>query len=142
MQPPFGPTSPATAQVVAPRLGGHGLQAGPRRPAAHDHVSDAVGHALLAGDADFAARLVETCAMPLIMQGHIPRQTVRILKQAKDLIEHMSDDGGLGPAAADLPSPLRRRRGADRRARDGLTAKQPGTIPDGMTRKRFGVRHA
>ena len=110
MQPPFGPTSPATAQVVAPRLGGHGLQAGPRRPAAHDHVSDAVGHALLAGDADFAARLVETCAMPLIMQGHIPRQTVRILKQAKDLIEHMSDDGGLGPAAADLPSPLSRRR--------------------------------
>jgi LuxR family maltose regulon positive regulatory protein len=102
--------------------------------AAHDHVSDAVGHALMAGDTDFAARLVETCAMPLIMQGHIPRltewlnqlpddvvarrprlllarvwsqfhmsrprQAVRILKQAKDLIERMAAEGQLGPAAA------------------------------------------
>ena len=102
--------------------------------AAHDHVSDAVGHALMAGDTDFAARLVETCAMPLIMQGHIPRltewlnqlpedvvarrprlllarvwaqfhmsrprQAVRILKQAKDLIERLADEGQLGPAAA------------------------------------------
>ncbi len=39
------------------------------------HVSDAVGHALATGDNVFAASLVETCAMPLVMQGHIPRVT-------------------------------------------------------------------
>ncbi|WP_457939869.1 LuxR C-terminal-related transcriptional regulator [Mesorhizobium sp. 10J20-29] len=99
--------------------------------AEHNHVSDAVDHALQAGDTDFAAKLVETCAMPLIMQGHIPRltewlnqlpeavvaqrprlllarvwaqfhmsrprQAVRILKQAKNLIDLMSQGKQLAP---------------------------------------------
>jgi LuxR family transcriptional regulator, maltose regulon positive regulatory protein len=101
--------------------------------AENGHVSDAVGHALASGDKDFAARLVEECAMPLIMQGHIPRltewldqlpddliaerprlllarvwaqfhmsrprQAVRFLKQAKELIETMAVDGRLDRAA-------------------------------------------
>ena len=36
-----------------------------------DQTSEAVTHALAAGDADWAARLVEDCAMPLIMQSHL-----------------------------------------------------------------------
>lgn len=42
---------------------------------AHDFTSDAVSHALAAGDADRAASLVEDCAMPLIMASHL--NTVR-----------------------------------------------------------------
>ncbi|MGO4841690.1 hypothetical protein AB4144_56455, partial [Rhizobiaceae sp. 2RAB30] len=97
--------------------------------AENGHVSDAVGHALASGDNDLAARLVEECAMPLIMQGHIPRvtewlnqlpdslvetrprlllarvwaqfhmsrprQAARILKQAKDLIRRLAEEGAL-----------------------------------------------
>lgn len=37
------------------------------------HTSDAVQHALAAGDSAFAAALVETCSMPLIRLGHITR---------------------------------------------------------------------
>ena len=36
-------------------------------------TSDAVQHALSAGDTEFAATLVETCCMPLIQQSHITR---------------------------------------------------------------------
>lgn len=91
------------------------------------YISDAVDHALACGDKDFAARLVEECAMPLVMQGHIrrltewlnqlpddlvatrprlllarvwaqfqmslPREAVRILKQAKTLIAQLADRG-------------------------------------------------
>jgi LuxR family maltose regulon positive regulatory protein len=39
---------------------------------ANGYVSDAVGHALAAGDKDMAADLVEKCATPIIMQGHLP----------------------------------------------------------------------
>ncbi len=42
---------------------------------ANGYVSDAVGHALAAGDKDRAADLVEECATPIIMQGHIPLLT-------------------------------------------------------------------
>lgn len=38
---------------------------------AHGQTSEAVTHALAAGEADRAAGLVEDCAMPLIMQGHL-----------------------------------------------------------------------
>lgn len=38
---------------------------------AHGQTSEAVAHALAAGDADRAASLVEDCAMPLIMQSHL-----------------------------------------------------------------------
>jgi LuxR family maltose regulon positive regulatory protein len=37
----------------------------------HGQTSEAVTHALAAGDADGAAELVEACAMPLIMQSHL-----------------------------------------------------------------------
>lgn len=37
----------------------------------HGNLSDAVNHALAAGDDDGAARLVEDCAMELIGQGHL-----------------------------------------------------------------------
>jgi LuxR family maltose regulon positive regulatory protein len=37
----------------------------------HGQTSEAVTHALAAGDADRAAGLVEDCAMPLITQGHL-----------------------------------------------------------------------
>lgn len=37
----------------------------------HGQTSEAVAHALAAGDADRAASLVEDCAMPLIMQSHL-----------------------------------------------------------------------
>jgi LuxR family maltose regulon positive regulatory protein len=37
----------------------------------HGQTSEAVTHALAAGDADGAAALVEACAMPLIMQSHL-----------------------------------------------------------------------
>lgn len=37
----------------------------------HGQTSEAVTHALAAGDADRAAALVEDCAMPLIMQSHL-----------------------------------------------------------------------
>lgn len=100
--------------------------------AAKGFVSDAVDHALASADKDLAARLVEECAMPLIMQGHIPRltewlnqlpadliaarprlllarvwaqfhmsrprQAVRILKQAKDLINRLADRGEIDRA--------------------------------------------
>ena len=39
----------------------------------HGNLSDAVNHALAAGDADGAARLVEDCAMELIRQSHVPQ---------------------------------------------------------------------
>lgn len=39
---------------------------------ANGYVSEAVGHALAAGDKDMAADLVEKCATPIIMQGHLP----------------------------------------------------------------------
>jgi LuxR family maltose regulon positive regulatory protein len=42
---------------------------------ANGHTSEAVSHALAAGDADRAAALVEDCAMPLIMASHL--NTVR-----------------------------------------------------------------
>lgn len=42
---------------------------------ANGHGSDAVGHALAAGDHDMAANLVEKCATPIVMQGHIPLVT-------------------------------------------------------------------
>nr|WP_298688893.1 LuxR C-terminal-related transcriptional regulator [uncultured Dongia sp.] len=42
---------------------------------AHGLTSEAVSHALAAGDADGAAALVEACAMPLIMASHL--NTVR-----------------------------------------------------------------
>lgn len=42
---------------------------------AHGYTSEAVSHALAAGDADRAAALVEDCAMPLIMASHL--NTVR-----------------------------------------------------------------
>ena len=37
----------------------------------HGQTSEAMTHALAAGDADGAAALVEACAMPLIMQSHL-----------------------------------------------------------------------
>src|SRR5262245_5223757 len=37
----------------------------------HGQTSEAVTHALAAGDSDRAAALVEDCAMPLITQGHL-----------------------------------------------------------------------
>lgn len=37
----------------------------------HGNLSDAVNHALAAGDADGAARMVEDCAMELIRQSHV-----------------------------------------------------------------------
>jgi LuxR family maltose regulon positive regulatory protein len=54
--------------------------------AARGHISDAVDHALASGDADDAARLVEECAMPLIMQGHIPRLTEWLNQLPPELI--------------------------------------------------------
>lgn len=42
---------------------------------ANGYVSDAVGHALAAGDKDMAADLVEKCATPIVMQGHLPLVT-------------------------------------------------------------------
>jgi LuxR family maltose regulon positive regulatory protein len=110
--------------------------------AENGHVSDAVGHALASGDNDLAAGLVEKCAMPLVMQGHIPRvtewlnqlpdslvdtrprlllarvwaqfhmsrprQAARILKQAKDLIRRLADEGALdGATTRSLKAELR-----------------------------------
>lgn len=47
----------------------------------HGQTSEAVTHALAAGDADRAAALVEDCAMPLIMQSHLTmvRQWLNLL---------------------------------------------------------------
>jgi LuxR family maltose regulon positive regulatory protein len=55
--------------------------------ARNGYISDAVGHALASGDNDYAARLVEECAMPLIMQGHIPRVTEWLNQLPAELIE-------------------------------------------------------
>jgi LuxR family maltose regulon positive regulatory protein len=54
--------------------------------AAKGYVSDAVDHALACSDKDLAARLVEECAMPVIMQGHIPRLTEWLNQLPADLI--------------------------------------------------------
>ncbi len=53
---------------------------------AHGQTSEAVTHALAAGEADRAAGLVEDCAMPLVMQGHLAmvRQWLSLLPE--DLI--------------------------------------------------------
>lgn len=53
---------------------------------ANGYVSDAVGHALAAGDKDLAARLVEECAMPIVMQGHIPMVTEWLNRLPPELI--------------------------------------------------------
>ncbi|RWI48934.1 MAG: hypothetical protein EOR16_32315 [Mesorhizobium sp.] len=54
--------------------------------AAKGYISDAVDHALACSDNDFAARLVEECAMPLIAQGHITRLTEWLNQLPDDLI--------------------------------------------------------
>lgn len=53
---------------------------------ANGYVSDAVRHALAAGDKDLAARLVEECAMPMVMQGHIPTVTEWLNRLPPELI--------------------------------------------------------
>ncbi|QIG51141.1 hypothetical protein G5V57_27515 [Nordella sp. HKS 07] len=53
---------------------------------ANGYVSDAVGHALAAGDQDVAADLVEKCATPIIMQGHIPLVTEWLNRLPPDVI--------------------------------------------------------
>lgn len=53
---------------------------------ANGYISDAVGHALAAGDKDFAASLVEECATPIVMQGHIPMVTEWLNRLPPELI--------------------------------------------------------
>ncbi|WP_162914339.1 LuxR C-terminal-related transcriptional regulator [Taklimakanibacter lacteus] len=53
---------------------------------ANGSISDAVGHALAAGDKDLAARLVEECALPIIMQGHMPMVTEWLNRLPPELI--------------------------------------------------------
>ena len=61
LQRQFGVTVSGLHQKAAKWLSENGL------------ASDAVQHALLAGDTEFAAELVESCCMPLIQQSHITR---------------------------------------------------------------------
>ena len=61
LQKQFGVTVSGLHQKAAKWLSENGL------------ASDAVQHALLAGDTEFAAELVESCCMPLIQQSHITR---------------------------------------------------------------------
>ena len=53
---------------------------------ANGYISDAVGHALAAGDKDLAASLVEECALPIIMQGHMPMVTEWLKRLPPELI--------------------------------------------------------
>ncbi|TMJ44144.1 MAG: hypothetical protein E6G89_00200 [Alphaproteobacteria bacterium] len=53
---------------------------------ANGYISDAVGHALAAGDKDFAASLVEECATPIVMQGHMPLVTEWLNRLPPELI--------------------------------------------------------
>ena len=61
LQSQFGATVSGLHQKAAAWLSENGL------------TSDAVQHALSAGDTEFAAALVESCCMPLIQQSHITR---------------------------------------------------------------------
>lgn len=53
---------------------------------ANGFTSEAVAHALAAGDADWAASLVEDCAMPLIMASHLTTVRAWLSRLPADLI--------------------------------------------------------
>ncbi len=54
--------------------------------ASHGHMSDAVYHALMAGDDDEAAGLVEDCAMASIMQSHVTRVRAWLTRIPSDVM--------------------------------------------------------